>query len=242
MNNIVEYLDMFIIPVTIIIVVVVLTFAVKRWFRYLWRSESKSERITPRKYALDEQLGKFFDFEPKEKEEIFKESKERIEKLRLLLESEQINQLIQYHKNSLIQSHISFWFSIIAACFGFIVIIAGGILIFFLEKPSMAYLTVLSGAIIDAVAALFFQQTNRARRSMTEFFDKLRTDRKFNESLRLCRSVSNNDLQSMLKVRLSLYFAGIESDQQFMQSLAKDVTEFKDLSSKSSSSKEVKSK
>ncbi|NTU74392.1 hypothetical protein HGB07_09765 [Candidatus Roizmanbacteria bacterium] len=39
-------------------------------------------------------------------------SKEKLEKLRLLLESEQVNQIVQYHAQSLAQSRISFWFSI----------------------------------------------------------------------------------------------------------------------------------
>jgi hypothetical protein len=96
-------------------------------------------------------------------------SLEKLEKLRMLLESEQINQLIQYHANSLAQSQISFNFSIGAASLGFLVIILGVVLVLFNSVSSASYLSIASGAIIDAVAALFFVQSNQARKSMTEF-------------------------------------------------------------------------
>ena len=50
-------------------------------------------------------------------------SKEKLEKLRLALETQQVSQVIQYHQNSLAQSRISFWFSIGAGTMGFLVII-----------------------------------------------------------------------------------------------------------------------
>ena len=144
--------------------------------------------------------------------------REKLEKLRLLLESEQINQLVQYHANSLAQSKSSFKFSLGAATFGFAIICIGVVSVWFIDGTE-AYLTVASGAIIDAVAALFFVQSNQARKSMTEFFDKLRLDRQFNESLRLSDSISDGRIQSMLKAQLALYFSGMPKDSDFVNIL-----------------------
>ncbi len=145
--------------------------------------------------------------------------RDKLEKLRLVLESEQINQLVQYHANSLAQSRISFWFSIGAATFGFLVIVVGVLLYILVPSNTASYLSVASGTIIDAVATLFFVQSNQARKSMTEFFDKLRSDRKFNESLRLSESITDQHIQSMLKALLSLSFSGMPTDSEFVKLL-----------------------
>jgi Cyanobacterial TRADD-N associated 2-Transmembrane domain len=137
--------------------------------------------------------------------------KDKIEKLRLALETEQINQLIAYHANSLAQSKISFWFSLGAATLGFLVIIMGVMFVVTGGIGSGSILTVTSGTIIDAVAALFFAQSTQARKSMTEFFDKLRIDRQFNESLRLAESMRDGEIKNILKAQLSLFFAGYPS-------------------------------
>ena len=94
--------------------------------------------------------------------------------------------LREYHAQGLSQSRISFWFSLVFASLGF-AIIAFSIVLFTQQsgdtwsgagKPLFA---LVAGTIIDAVSALFFVQSNKARQLMTEFFDKLRTDRKLNE-------------------------------------------------------------
>jgi len=137
------------------------------------------------------------------------ESKEKLENIRLALEAEQVNQLIRYHANSLAQSQLSFRFSIAAACAGFFIIVLGAGQLYFVKDSQGPILTLAAGTIIDAVAALFFTQSNQARKSMTEFFDKLRLDRQFNESLRICESIEDAKMQSEIKAQLCLYFAGI---------------------------------
>jgi hypothetical protein len=127
---------------------------------------------------------------------------------------------VQYHAQSLAQSRISFWFSIGAARFGFLVIILGVATLFFGISTTPSYASISAGVIIDAVAALFFTQSNRARKQMTEFFDKLRRDRQFNESLRLCDSITDGYIQSLLKVQLSLFFAGVPAGDDIAQKLA----------------------
>jgi hypothetical protein len=167
------------------------------------------------------------------------EPKEQLEKLRLFLETEQIKQLIGYHQNGVYQSKISFWFSIGAACFGFLIIIMG-VLSLFLGNQALttSYVSIGSGAIVDAVAALFFTQSNQARRLMTEFFDKLRLDRQFNEALRLCNSIQDADMQSTLQVRLSLFFAGIRESTGPINSASSPVGKAGSFSRRTEASKD----
>lgn len=113
----------------------------------------------------------------------------------------------KYHNQSLIQSHISFWFSIICAGLGFLIIISS----VFIYDNNASYPGIVAGAIIDAVSALVFYQSNKARKQMTEFFDKLRTDKKFIEALRMCECIEDKKIKDELRVKLSLHFAGYKS-------------------------------
>lgn len=65
----------------------------------------------------------------------------------------------EYHNQSISQSRISFWFSLILATLGFLIISTS----VFVYSDKAGYLGIVAGAIVDAVAALFFHQTNRAR-------------------------------------------------------------------------------
>lgn len=54
---------------------------------------------------------------------------------------------------------------------------------------------------------------------MTEFFDKLRTDRKFEESLRLADSIPNTDAQSRLKILMALNFAEVSPNEAILKEI-----------------------
>jgi hypothetical protein len=112
----------------------------------------------------------------------------------------------EYHSQSLSQARISFWFSLIFASFGFFIICMS----IFLYSGNTAILGIISGAVIDAVSALFFYQSNKARQLMSEFFDRLRVDRKLSESLKLCDAIDDSNMKNSLRVTLALYFAGLE--------------------------------
>ena len=137
-------------------------------------------------------------------------------------EERQFLLLRQYHSQGLAQSKISFWFSLIFASLGFGVII---IAILMMDKEAKlteqgrAFIPLIAGTIIDAVAALFFVQSNKARRLMTEFFDKLRTDRKFEESLQLADQIPDEILQSKLKIMLAMSFAEVKSTDDILSSM-----------------------
>ena len=73
----------------------------------------------------------------------------------------------EYAVQGLTQAKISFWFSIIFASIGFMII--GSSLIFVdrnqdVSQQSAAAFALIAGAIVDAVAGLFFVQANRSRR------------------------------------------------------------------------------
>jgi hypothetical protein len=118
-----------------------------------------------------------------------------------------------YHEQSLGQSRASMWFSLIFAAVGFCVII----LAVFVPSGSSnspfgaeRLIKLVSGTVIDAVAGLFFVQSNKARELMSTFFDKLRTDRKLDESLTLAHEVPDAVLKSRLQLVLSLNFADVK--------------------------------
>lgn len=113
----------------------------------------------------------------------------------------------EYHRQSISQSRISFWFSMFFASMGFLIIATS----VFTYSDKSGYLGVVAGTIIDVVSALFFYQSNKARQLMSEFFDRLRSDRKLEESLKLCESIDEPLMRNALKVRLSLFFSGLEA-------------------------------
>ena len=108
--------------------------------------------------------------------------------------------LREYHAQGLAQSRVSFWFSLTFASIGFAVIaLAVGLFLEatpagtgWLDNAGKPVFTLVSGTVIDAVAALFFVQSNKARQLMTEFFDKLRIDRKLDELTQAGRSYSRS--------------------------------------------------
>lgn len=134
--------------------------------------------------------------------------------------------LKQYHAQGLSQSKISFWFSLIFATCGFLVIVLA---VLNVEKNQNlftqpnAIISLISGTIIDAVSALFFVQSNKSRELMSTFFEKLRADRKIEESLKLADSITDENLRSKLKMILSLHFAEIVTSDNIVSIVFKDL-------------------
>lgn len=74
-------------------------------------------------------------------------------------------QLAQYYSQVLAQSKISFWFSLIFASLGFLVIVVAG----FTYSSTANGATIaqfIAGIVMDAVAALFFVQSKNAQASI----------------------------------------------------------------------------
>lgn len=122
----------------------------------------------------------------------------------------EVEQLSGYYALTLGQARVSFWFSLIFASVGFIVIISAGLLYSGGDYVS-ASIKVVSGLVIDAVSALFFVQSRRAQESMSAFFEKLRSDRQFVEARRICDEIKNEDTKDKIKTMLVLHYSGIDA-------------------------------
>jgi TRADD-N domain-containing protein len=134
----------------------------------------------------------------------------------------------EYHTQGLSQSRVSFWFSLIFASLGFAIIaLAVGIFLQsdansnagWLDTAGKPIFTLIAGTVIDAVAALFFVQSNKARQLMTEFFDKLRVDRKLDEALGLMSSIPDPAIASRVKGIVALAFAEVTMDSGVLGTL-----------------------
>jgi Cyanobacterial TRADD-N associated 2-Transmembrane domain len=121
-------------------------------------------------------------------------------------------QLARYYGQVLAQSKMSFWFSLVFASLGFMVIIAAALL-YSAERQGTTVASFLAGVVIDSVAGLFFVQSKEAQRSMGEFFDKLRKDRQQADSRALCESIEDSQLKDALRLQLALYYAGVDGHQ-----------------------------
>jgi len=93
--------------------------------------------------------------------------------------------LREYAAQGLVQARVSFWVSHVAAGVGFVVIIVGVVLLYFERTVGAGLVSTVAGTVTEAVSVLFFRQTNKTRELMIQTFDRLRTDRKLDEALRL---------------------------------------------------------
>lgn len=125
----------------------------------------------------------------------------------------------EYHDNGLEQAKYSFWFSLIFASLGFVVILIPIFSSTNNAEDNQTIISLASGAVIEAVSALFFVQSNRARQLMIEFFDRLRADRKLDEALGLARSVPDETLRSRIFVLLSLEFVQAKPAESLLAQL-----------------------
>ena len=127
-------------------------------------------------------------------------------------------QLAQYYSQVLAQSKISFWFSLIFASLGFLVIVVAG----FTYSSTANGATIaqfIAGIVMDAVAALFFVQSKNAQASMGDFFDKLRRDRQQVESRKLCEIVGDVRARDALRIQLALHYAELPKSDEIARSI-----------------------
>jgi hypothetical protein len=170
-------------------------------------------------------FGKFrFDFEKATTERVRQQINEDIEKGA----SPQNALMREYHAQGLSQSRVSFWFSLTFASLGFAIIaLSVGIFLQHTGDPTVGWLdaagkpifTLVAGTVIDAVSALFFVQSNKARQLMTEFFDKLRVDRKLDEALRLISEIPDPVIASRIKGIVALTFSEVATDSAVLNAM-----------------------
>lgn len=127
-------------------------------------------------------------------------------------------QLANYYAQVLGQSKTSFWFSLVFASIGFLIIVLAA----FMHADAESGSTVarfVAGGVVDAVAALFFVQSKRAQESMADFFDKLRRDRNHVKARKLCESLETKEAKDALRVRLALHYAEVETPDSIAESI-----------------------
>lgn len=118
-----------------------------------------------------------------------------------------------YYSQALNQSKVSFWFSLAGASIGFFVIILS-IFLYQDDRNGVALFSLISGVVIEGVSVLFFTQTNRDQKRRSEFFENLRKDKLYKESVALCNSVSDIKSRDALKIQIALNFAGVSDSIQ----------------------------
>lgn len=133
----------------------------------------------------------------------------------------ELRQLENYYSQALNQSKISFWFSILFASIGFIIIIIAGFL-YSNENSGATIVSMISGTIIDSIAALFFIQTKRAQKNMNDFFQKLREDKQYVEAKKLCESLNSIKAKDALKIQLALNFSRIPNSKEIASDIVKE--------------------
>ena len=111
----------------------------------------------------------------------------------------------EYHKQALSQAKVQFWFSVVAASIGFVIIIMP------IVRGNTSLLQAASGIILEAVAALFFTQAAQTRERATALYDRLRTDRERTYALSLVDSIDNGNVRNAVKAELALHMAGLAS-------------------------------
>jgi hypothetical protein len=122
----------------------------------------------------------------------------------------EIEQLAAYYALSLGQAKTSFWFSLVFAAIGFVIIVGSGVL-YTQGAIVAASIKLISGLIVDAVSALFFVQSQRAQVSMFTFFEKLRSDRQYAEARKICDELNDNSMRDHLKAILVLQYTGLDA-------------------------------
>jgi hypothetical protein len=117
------------------------------------------------------------------------------------------NLISDYHTQALSQAKVQFWFSLIVAVVGFVWILVTGIQI---RVDQLSTLSKVSpGIVMDAIAFLFFKQATATRQRATELFDRLRTDKQAQESLKLVESIDDLKIRSIVKAQIALHMSGL---------------------------------
>ncbi len=127
-------------------------------------------------------------------------------------------QLALYYGQILSQSKISFWFSLVFASLGFVILVIA-VFLYSTNSVGTTVAQFIAGTIMDAVAALFFVQSRNAQKSMGEFFDKLRRDRNHLESRQLCKNIEDKLARDALRIQLSLHYAEVPNAYDVSKSI-----------------------
>jgi hypothetical protein len=125
----------------------------------------------------------------------------------------------EYHAEGLAQSKLAFIVSLVFASLGFVLIATAVIAVLLGAQVGAGVITLVSGSVVEAVASLFFVQSNRARTTMVEFFDRLRVDRSLEESLKLADAITDPLIRSRVQTLLAVRLARAEAADSVLQTV-----------------------
>jgi 20S proteasome alpha/beta subunit len=134
----------------------------------------------------------------------------------------EVEQLTNYYSQILSQSKVSFWFSLVFASLGFVVIVLAAFL-YSADASGTTVVQFIAGLVMEAVSSLFFVQSKNSQKSMGEFFDKLRSDRLHLESRKMCDDIQSVQVQDALKLHLSLHYAGVGNSEGIAKHISETV-------------------
>lgn len=116
-----------------------------------------------------------------------------------------------YHEQRLSQSKWAFRLSFWASIVGFCVIIKS--LSISLKVENIQWPGIVSGTVIEAVAALFYTLSNKANEKISEFFKELTKDSNVKDALKLIDKISDDGVRDELLVKISLHLSGIDEEK-----------------------------
>ena len=118
--------------------------------------------------------------------------------------------ITNHHEQALREASTQFWFSLIAACVGFVFIAVT----FFSSKDAewvSKLVTTIPGVIIEAVSALFFSQSKETRERSSDFLNRLREDRKFEKGIEIANAIQDEPMKAKMLASIALSLCGISS-------------------------------
>ena len=118
--------------------------------------------------------------------------------------------ITNHHEQALREASTQFWFSLIAACVGFVFIA----ITFFISKDAewiSKLVTAIPGVIIEAVSALFFSQSKETRERSSDFLNRLREDRKFEKGVEIANTIQDDALKSKMLATIALSLCSIST-------------------------------
>lgn len=112
-----------------------------------------------------------------------------------------------YHQQALEQAKQQFRFSVAAASVGFVwILIAGWNAVGAVPEQ---YMQLLPGTVINAIAFLFFRQSEQTRERATALYDRLRVDNQTVTAVSLVERIDDLQIRSVVKAQLALHLAGL---------------------------------
>jgi Flp pilus assembly protein TadB len=118
--------------------------------------------------------------------------------------------ITNHHEQALREASTQFWFSLVAACVGFVFIA----ITFFISKDAewiSKLVTAIPGVIIEAVSALFFSQSKETRERSSDFLNRLREDRKFDKGIEIANTIQDDALKSKMLATIALSLCSIST-------------------------------